>query len=371
MRVLKMTGFGLLSLTLMTACSTPHADAIVVEDCPKLVPAPWTGPLLIESKYDQSEATKTTLRERSEQSEAIQEQVTDFTKGLVRLGDYAINNSDDAKGKVALTCVSGWLHAWATENALLHEEATKTGVAVRKWALASIASVLLKLEQVLPGRLPADPASDKWLQAMADKVVADYDRRLDPGFSYFNNHDYWAAWAVASTGLLLDKRDYLTWADARFRRALRQLELSSSGQYAWLPNEIGREHLAANYTHYALVPLVMLAAALPPNGFELNEADQSRLDALVNFAAQSVLDPDQVGGVLKKDQKSVPDYKLAWLIPWLQLHPTHSLAKALYLDRDGDVDGYSQIGGNLEPWFGEPLTGKQSDVRLKLPGDRS
>ncbi|WP_416396921.1 alginate lyase family protein [Allohahella sp. A8] len=363
MRILKLIVFGALSLGVGTACSTPFADPVDIDNCPKPAPAPWTGPLLIESKYDQSDASKSTLRARSETSDAIQAQVGEFNKGLVRFADYAIENADTGKGETALICLSGWLHTWASGNALLHSESTKTGVAVRKWSLASIGSVLLKLERAMPERLPEDPVRNRWLQAMSDQVIADYDKRLDPDFSYFNNHDYWAAWAVATTGVLFKKQEQLVWADARFRRAIRQLEVSDSGKYAWLPNEVGRQHLAANYTHYALVPLVMLATVLPEHGFELSAGTQSKLDALVNFAAQSVLDPEQLADVLSVDQESVPDYKLAWLIPWLKHHPDHILAKALYVDRDGDVDGYSQVGGKLEAWFGLPPTGAKASSK--------
>lgn len=349
--------FGLLSACGSTAASSADGfkrSPVELDSCPKAVPAPWTGSLTIESKYDQSDASKSTLRKRSAESDALQRQISEFSKGLVRFGDYAIEKAGTRKGDVALACLSGWLHEWADANALLSSDATKTGVAVRKWTLAAISSVLLKTDRVLPGQLPADPRRETWLLALADRVIGEYDSRLDASFKYFNNHDYWAAWAIASTGLLLNREDYLRWADARLKRAISQLEMAPDSDIAWLPNEIAREQLAANYINYALVPLVMLESTLPEAGYPLTGDEQKRFSALVNFAALIELEPSSLSTVLDDGQESVPDYKMVWLIPWLNGHPQHALARRLYNDRDGDVDGYSQAGGKLAPWFGSP-----------------
>ena len=54
--------------------------------------------------------------------------------------------------------------------------------------------------------------------------------------------------------MLLGRDDYAAWGERNFRRGLAQISDSPHGPYAYLPNELGRGQLAANYTHYAMVP---------------------------------------------------------------------------------------------------------------------
>ena len=194
-------------------------------------------------------------------------------------------------------------------------------------------------------------AQRNWLKQLAELVIDDYAPRLAPDFRYFNNHDYWAAWALASTGIVLDQPRYLDIGERIMRRALQQITTSANGRYAYLPNELARGKLAANYTHYALVPLVLLAEALRQNGDRLSDDDERRLDLLANFAAQLVLAPQRLPELDGKKQEQVDPYKMAWLIPFLNHAPKHELANRLYRTEADAVDGYSQIGGRIAPLY--------------------
>lgn len=321
--------------------------------CRKQVPPAYTGPLQIDSKYDQSDASKTTLSSKSPSatSELAYRSAGEYTKNLVSFADYYLRAETPAHAAMALACIDQWLQAWAEAGALTSRDASKTGIAVRKWSLAAIAAVILKTQALSHDQLHLSGEQRRWLDDLAKLVIDDYKPRLEPGFRHFNNHDYWAAWALASTGIILDQPRYLDIGEQIMRRALQQITLGADGRYAYLPNELARGKLAANYTHYALVPLVLLAEALRVNGTRLSADDERRLELLANFAAESVLAPQRLPELRGTKQSPVDPHKMAWLIPFLNHAPKHELASRLYDAEAEAADGYSQIGGHIAPLY--------------------
>ncbi|UUY09062.1 polysaccharide lyase [Pseudomonas sp. J452] len=320
--------------------------------CPKPVLKPYTGPLLIDSKYDQSDASKSTLSgKQSKQSKELHAHLTAFNQRLAQFADYYLAASKPQQATVALACLDQWLQAWAVAGALQSRETNKTGIAARKWSLAAIASTLLKTQALSGGQPQLSQEQEQWLARLAELVIEDYSPRQQPGFAYFNNHDYWAAWAVAATGMLLERPAYIAWGERNFRLALAQITPSTQGDYAYLPNELARGRLAANYTHYALVPLVLLAESSQRNGPGLSAADAVKLQQLANFAVRSVLDAEALSELQGKEQEAVPAHKMTWLLPFLSRYPQHALARQLYQDEDGAVDAYGQLGGRLKPLY--------------------
>lgn len=334
-----------------------HAPAAALDysslKCRKQVPPAYTGPLQIDSKYDQSDASKTTLSNKSPSaaSQLAYRSAGEYTKNLARFADYYLHAQTPGHAAMALACIDQWLQVWAEAGALTSRDASKTGIAVRKWSLAAITSVILKTQALSHGQLQLSGEQRRWLDDLAKLVIEDYSPRLDPGFSYFNNHDYWAAWALAASAMILDQPRYLDISEQIMRRALQQITLSADGRYAYLPNELARGTLAANYTHYALVPLVLLAETLRLNGDRLSADDERRMELLANFAAQSVLAPQRLPELRGQKQKPVEPNKMAWLIPFLNHAPKHELASRLYHSEADEVDGYSQIGGRIAPLY--------------------
>lgn len=340
-------------LIALLVCSTPTVAAS--RDCPLVFPTPYTGPLEIESKYVQSDATKSTLKEDiSADSTRIKTHIESFSKKLVAVSNEYIRSADPARKALAVTCFDQGLRSWAEAGALMSEQTTKTGTAMRKWTLAAIASTVLKMQTLTGGDFELSEAQRLWLADLADRVVTEYTPRLDPDFRYFNNHDYWAAWAVTATGMALNDERLRAWGYQGFHRAMKQINMETGRNIGWLPNEVAREELASDYTHYALVPLALLAAHAAENGFPLSPTDEKHLRALANFAVLAVLRPEQVSDILAANQRQVSPHKMAWLIPFLALYPEHRLARELYTARNEDVDGYSQIGGIIRPLYEMP-----------------
>jgi poly(beta-D-mannuronate) lyase len=319
-----------------------------VSRCSKEPPSPYTGPLSVESKYDQSDVTKSRLKaSTSSESREIQEVIQAYTKQLVTFLTYYESKNNSKDQARALACFDVWLQTWSEGGALLTEDATKTGRAVRKWTLAAIASSIIKAQALTQGQYAPNKVQQDWLDALAQHIISDYSPRLEPGFPYFNNHDYWAGWAVAATGKVIGKSSYQEWGHNILRKGLAQIVLTSDGQYGYLPNEVAREQLAANYIHYALVPLALLYDSSQRQGFPITTEEKTKLLALGNFAAELVLRPERLKAIVKGEQEDVAPYKMVWLIPFLVHFPDQTAARSLYKTHEGDIDNYSQIGGSI------------------------
>ncbi len=320
------------------------------EQCPKKPPAAYTGHLQLDSKYDQSDASKTKLVKRqSKDTQRIRKQVQQYIGGLIKAGQVFQRTHKASEANTALACLDQWLDAWANQSALLSNDASKTGIASRKWALAAIASTLLKVQALSDQRYQLSEAQARWLGQLSRKVIEEYEpRRYDPGI-YFNNHDYWAAWAVAATGMLLNDDKALAWADVALRRAFTQLS-PGKGDYDYLPLEVARGRLAADYSQYALVALMLLVEAAEQNNRALTVQEREKLARLANFSARAVLEPDTLVELAAR-QEDVGEHKMVWLLPFLSRYPQHQWARRMYQEYGEDINHYGQVGGDLKPLY--------------------
>lgn len=311
----------------------------------------YTGSLLIQSKYDQSDATKSRMKKDLDpDSLRIKSHVQNFSKKLVTYADYAINSKDYKKSQMANSCYQELFTHWAKQQALLTNKTSKTGIAIRKWTLAIISTTVIKLMAASDGKYELNSVQKEWVDALATKVIKDYDERLQGRSPRINNHDYWAAWAVVASAIALNKDAFLDWGLDVFDYAMGQISVPAGMDFGYLPNEIARASLAANYINYSLVPLVFLAVAAQSNQ-RLQSGQATRLGQLVNFSSLIVLDNKRLGSVLKQKQEPVKNYKYIWLYPFLNAFPEHELARKLFVSLQGDVDRYSQAGGSIKIFY--------------------
>lgn len=314
-------------------------------------PEPYTGALQFKSKYNQSDASKSSLSLGFSPSTWLAgKRIKDYLKGLQRASRRAEQASSPEKAAQALGCLSLWLDSWAAAGALESRDASKTGMAARKWALAAVASSLLRARALSGDRYRPEETQLAWLERLADIVIDDYQPRRVSGFRYYNNHDYWAAWAVAAVGMLGDREDYLEWGFAGLQPMFGQLVEVEARDYAYLPVETARGKLGAEYTHYAMVPLTLLVEAREANGRPLSEREHELFGRLASFAARSALEADSLPE-LSGRQREPSRHKMIWLVPFLARYPEHAWARRLYDRQNGDVDGYSQVGGSLKPLY--------------------
>ncbi|SDU35016.1 alginate lyase family protein [Halopseudomonas salegens] len=346
-----------LSLALPAAATTSiwparetTQSAMIVDDyltltCPRTPPAAYTGHLQLDSKYDQSDATKTTLTPLSRDTRRVRDHITSFNRGLVEIVSRFERADNPMEANIALACLHVWLEAWAQGKALLSTDVSGTGRAVRKWSLAAISSSLLKVRALSNQRYSLSSSQLSWLQQLSEAVMHDYGPRQTLDYAWFNNHDYWAAWAISATGMLLERDDYMRFSDKTLRLALQQMR-PGDGDYRYLPLEMDRGKLAIEYTHYALVPLVFLAEAAEVNGARLTADEWTRLGQLVNLAALGVLREESIAE-LTHAQSEVPAHKMIWLLPFMARQPEHALAQELFGELGSSIGHYGQVGGDL------------------------
>lgn len=206
-------------------------------------------------------------------------------------------------------CVLVWLDSWAREDALLGD-VNRVGEFVRKWSLASLASVWLQVRN--------EPALDshrrkrveRWLKTIAQTVVADYTKKPDSA-SRRNNHIIWAAWSVAAVGVALNDRALFDWAMERTSGAIDDIMADGT-----MPLEIERKNRALLYHAFAAVPLVMLAETGAVNGVDLYGARGGIVHKFIARTLDGLDDPDyfeRVTGVRQDPVDASTPGKNTWL----------------------------------------------------------
>ncbi|MCU6671580.1 mannuronate-specific alginate lyase [Enterobacteriaceae bacterium H4N4] len=251
------------------------------------LPAPYTDPLTLRSKYEGSDSARATLNPDAELAfRNATKPIVEFERGISEMV-WRYKKSGDPQ---TLTCLLAGFSAWANAGALLSRQTSHTGRAMRKWALATLASSWLELK-FMPGALLQDQqATERWLGQLAERVVQEWDGLP---LKKTNNHSYWAAWAVMATAVALDRRDLFAWSIKEYRIAAGQIAADGT-----LPNEQKRGARALDYHNYALQPLVMIASFARANNQDVMAENNGALARLAGY-------------VLRED-----DTHLTWLEPW-------------------------------------------------------
>ncbi|MDY1035743.1 mannuronate-specific alginate lyase [Lelliottia sp. CFBP8978] len=260
------------------------------------LPAPWTGSLVFRSKYEGSDSARATLNPEAEKAFRAQTQaITDFEHGISEMV-WRYKQSGDVNTR---NCILAGFNRWASAGALTSKETNHTGRAMRKWALATLATSWLELELT-----PQDsPQGARWISQLADRVVTDWDGLP---LTKTNNHSYWAAWSVMAAAVATDRRDLFDWSLKEYRIAARQID-----ENGILPNEQKRGPRAVAYHHYALEPLVMIASFARANQRDIVQENHGALPRLAQY-------------VLTQDKTHV-----AWLEPWCSTVKCDSVTLAL------------------------------------------
>ena len=280
------------------------------------LPAPYTDPLTLRSKYEGSNSARATLNPDAEQAfRAATKPIVGFERGIAEM-TWRYKQSGDPR---TLNCLLAGYAAWANAGALLSQETSHTGRAMRKWALATLASSWLELKFMPGSPLHGQQATERWLGQLADRVVLEWDGLP---LNSTNNHSYWAAWAVMATAVALDRRDLFAWSIKEYRIAAGQIAADGT-----LANEQKRGERARAYHNYALQPLVMIASFAGANQVDVMAENNGALARLAGY-------------VLRED-----DTHLAWLEPWcaMTLCSTVTLSR-LHAHRPLED---RRLGGNL------------------------
>lgn len=269
--------------------------------------------------------------------------LTSYENAIIKMSNLYLV-SQPRQEKIAL-CVLDWLDSWALNGALLGKT-NRTGKFVRKWTLGTLASAYA---QIMEGK-DLDPAKTKkienWLRELAFSVLLDFDVDVKRA-SRQNNHLYWATWAVANAGIVLQDKKLFDWAMIKTRFALSQVRDDGT-----LPLEMARMSKAFHYHLFATGPLVMLAETAKRNGIDLYGAENGALHRLVKRVLSGLDDVSYFKKLTGKKQNlngTVTANKLAWVEVYHRRFPSKRTKK--WLEKFRPVH-HRRLGGNLTLLFG-------------------
>lgn len=282
----------------------------VPDDLPFKCKAPPSAveDLKFTSIYEKDDASHSTVDpELEEKYRKAMRPLSKFETTLAKMANRYVASSP-ARPDVA-ACALEWLDFWARDEALLGR-VNRVGEFVRKWSLASIASAWLQIRDE-PALEPDRRARvERWIEQVAQAVVADYTRNPDSR-SRRNNHMIWAAWSVAAAGVALDDRALFDWAMERATNAVDEIVADGT-----MPLEMDRKSRALLYHTFAAAPLVMLAETGAVNGRNLYGARFGIIHKFVARTLDGLQDPswfEQVTGVRQVVAESTTPEKIAWL----------------------------------------------------------
>lgn len=238
-------------------------------------------------------------------------------------------------------CGIDWLYRWAEGEALLGT-VNAQGVAVRKWALASLSSLYMQIKDE-----PALPLGEKkiieaWLNLVAQTVRKDYSTASERDTRH-NNHMFWAAWAVMATAVATDDRELFNWAIGKYKEAVDQIDDDGT-----LPLEMTRMGKAFNYHVFAAGPLVMMAETAKVNGTNLYKYRGKKLHSLIERIVTE-LNTDQLYISEKTGKKqdlsgTIAPGMMAWMEPYAARFPDKAFTPWLKKLRPMNQP---RLGGNL------------------------
>ena len=269
--------------------------------------SPYTENLILTSKYKGSDKSRSTLNKKAKREYKKQtEKIKALEKRVAKISSSFTRNQYQPDS--IAQCFIQTLYPWAEQQALLSLEINHTGAAVRKWALAAIASNTNIISSTLDKQDPKVVAIFGWIEQLTDLSIKEWsDRPLEK----VNNHDYWAAWAVMSSAVLLNNRDYWNWSVSKYQEAMSQID--SEG---YLPNELKRKPRALAYHNYAVTPLVFMHAVMLANA---QEVESERLQRLVNRVIVGLDNPEifyKKTGEQQILKGVLSSYGLAWVPVW-------------------------------------------------------
>ena len=307
---------------------------------------PYIDDLLIESKYD----------DPGNESKIKAERIKNFSKFIVETCDNIIDEGNPCD-------LTDWieinysLDEWAEAGALLTDESTQTGRALRKWFLAAVCCALLKIKSKFPAT-NLSAKTEEWLINVSRAVHYDYVKHRS--IERLNNHYYWACFSIVCVEMLCkdgrpdDRGSFLKLeAEDCLFSCLYNTE-DFGDDYLYQLNEVERDEFGAHYTNFAIVPLVFMTHALILNEVDVR-AYLPRLKKLCNFGAHVAHKPNAFPQIFSVPQNAVSPTVMTWAYPYRAIFGEDYLYTKM-TENNLYAHSYSQVGGNLKGFFDRALT---------------
>lgn len=312
-------------------------------------PPAYTGELDFPSKYEGSDKARDKLNPDAERRYLkLTGDMREMEKGINRMVGRYFKYGRPQEVECAMT----WLADWAEAGALLSEEYNHTGMSVRKWTLGSLAGAYLRLKfsnsQPLAAHAEQSRKVEAWFGKLADMVVADWNAYPK---ERSNNHNYWAAWSVMASAVVLDRRDLFDWSVEQYRRGVAQITADG-----YLPRELVRETRALSYHNYSIAPLLMVSAFAKANGLDLRGEENGALQRLARTLEAGLHNPKVFQEKTGYEQQEVDlqqSSRFAWLEPYCALYSCSKSTEAWR--RSIEPLSTYRLGGDLTQLFSGQL----------------
>jgi poly(beta-D-mannuronate) lyase len=326
----------------------------------------YIGNLKPPSKYQQHIKTKDQLSEKNAQIfEKKTQGIKEFERHMTGLVDTIVNTYGHS---AHIQCYTHHLTNWANHQALLTHNINKTGKAIRKWTLASIAASYIRLDLSQAIDSSTKQTIENWLSLLAAQVIMDYKYR---SARLRNNHDYWAAWAVINVAVITQNKEYFGWAHQQWVKAMT--DINSRG---FLANELKRGTKTREYHNFAIMPLVGLAAFINANQtINYNNNDWQAYQRLITLMTNNILSHQdfehQVGKQMNYD--ILNGGRLAWIPMHLSIHSVDKriACRLQYIIENNPSNSYSRLGGETAKYYPRQTYCTHNSPRWNTPTSAS
>jgi poly(beta-D-mannuronate) lyase len=286
--------------------------------CPE--PPPFSKSLKVEGYYSDAHHSivdpKKLLAERK------------ATEAPTHLGDWTTKAADAYRNDgshAAAACVYALLDAAALAHAWSDTMPTSQGSYEQKWLLGAVSVAYLKVRNSRVGTPDQDKHIRRWLGTVASRAI-DYVERKEnnPESDAWNNHRYWAGFAVCVAGIAIGDRGDYEWGISSYKAGVDQIQLNGV-----LPLEMARAGRALHYHVYALAPLIMIAEMAEANGLDLYHLRNDAIHRLVRLCIAGLQNPDifsKATGVTQEDAEVTSGIYIGWAVPYVKRFPNAQLS---------------------------------------------
>lgn len=250
------------------------------------------------------------------------------TEAPTHLGQWAGLAADAylTKGsRAAAHCVYSLLDAAARAHAWADRMPTGQASYEQKWLLAATAVSWLKVRTSGLGTSDQEKDIHKWIAALADHVTGYVDnKRNNLDSDAWNNHRYWAGFAVAAAGIALDDRNHFLWGIDSYKAGADQIQPDGT-----LPHELARAGMALHYHLYALAPLVMIAELASANHTDLYSYRYNAIERLARICEAGLRNPAlfaKATGVPQNLPDPISGFEIGWAVPYVKHFPDAQLS---------------------------------------------
>ena len=297
-------------------------QTITITDAPYICPAPppFSKSLNVEGYYTDTHHSVVDPKKFAVLHEAT-EPLTNFAEWTTQAADaYRTRGS-----RAAADCVYALLDAAARAHAWSEDMPARRGSFEQKWLLASVSVAYLKVRSSGTGSPDQEKAIRRWLGSLVDRAIDYVDRKEnDPNSGAWNNHRYWAGFAVCAAGIAIGNRDDYEWGIASYKAGVDQILPDGV-----LPLEMARAGRALHYHIIALAPLVMIAELAEANGLDLYSYKGGAIHRLVKLCIAGLENPRVFAistGVAQDDVDVASGIYIGWAVPYVQRFPNAQLS---------------------------------------------